>query len=107
MPDVMMSDSDWGNISGDDQSAIMSAVSQTFGYNVASSGGGASFSAMESAATAQPAGTNAACDGDCKTIKENCLGICAGFQDPKSHDGCVTACWAAYGICFLECAVGI
>jgi hypothetical protein len=107
MADVMVSDSDWQGLSGDDQSGIMNAVRQTFGYNLVSSGGGVSLAAMESANTATPTGSNANCEEDCKTIRDKCLAICGGMQDPKSHDACITVCWASFGICLLECAAGI
>lgn len=107
MANVLVSESDWQNLSGDDQSGIMNAVSQSFGYDVASSGSGVSLSAMDSANTATPTGSNPNCDDDCATLKNNCLSICEGMRDPKAHDACVTTCWASYGICLLECAVGI
>jgi hypothetical protein len=107
MPDVNVNDYDWGNLSSDDQGAITGAVSQTFGYNVVPSGDGTSMAAMESANTATPTGSNPGCEGDCQTMKGNCLSICQGMQDPKCHDACVTACWASYGICLLQCAAGI
>jgi hypothetical protein len=109
MVDVMVSDSDWQQLSADDQNAITNAVSQTFGsnYNVVPSSGGSSLNALESANTATPTGSNPNCEEDCKTLRGNCLNICAGFQDPKAHDACVTVCWASFGICLVECAAGI
>jgi hypothetical protein len=107
MPDVNVSDSDWQALSADAQGAISNAVSQTFGYNVVSSGGGTSLSAMESANTATPTGSNPNCENDCMTIKNNCLSICETMRDAQWQSACVTACWASYGICLLECAAGI
>lgn len=107
MADVMVSDSDWQALSGDAQSAVSDAVSQTFGYNIAASGGGVSLATMEAANTTTPTGSNQNCEDDCLTIRDKCLSICQGMQDPKAHDACVTACWAAYGICLVECAAGI
>jgi hypothetical protein len=107
MPDLIVSDSDWQSLSADDQAGITNAMSQSFGYNIAPSGSGVSMTALESANTASPTGSNAACEGDCSTMKDKCLGICEGMRDAKTHDYCVTVCWGSYGICLLECAAGI
>jgi len=107
MANVLVSDSAWQDLSGDDQSSVLSAVSQTFGYDVSSSSDGVPLTAMDSANSATPTGSNPACEGDCLTLKTNCLSICDGMQDPKVHDACVTVCWASYGICLVQCAAGI
>lgn len=107
MSDVLLSNSDWQGLSEDGQSAVMGAVSQTFGYNVAPSDSGVPLSAGQSANTATPTGSNPNCEDDCQTIRDKCLNICNTMQDPKFQSACVTACWGAYGICLLQCAAGI
>src|SRR5215472_911934 len=104
MPDVLVSNSDWQNLSEDGQSAVLNAVSQTFGFSVVPSGSGVSLSAGQSSNTVTPTGSNPNCENDCLTIRDNCLNICNTMQDPKFQSACVTACWGAYGICLLQCA---
>ena len=107
MADVTVSDSDWQALSGDDQSGIMNAVSQTLGFNVAPAGGGLSLTSLQAANTAAPTGSNPSCEADCQTIRDKCLAICEGMRDPRAHDACQTVCWASFGICLVECAAGI
>ena len=55
MADVMVNNSEWDQLDPDAQNAIMSAVSQSFGYNVVPSSGGALLSTEPSAASAEAA----------------------------------------------------
>ena len=96
MPDVMVNNGEWDQLDADAQNAIMSAVSQSFGYNVVPAGGGAMLSTEQSAASAE------ATAGDpthCAELRDACIQACDAAGSWRSW--CVSACIVAYAACLL------
>lgn len=104
MADVNISDSDWSNLSADDQNNLMSMVSNTFGYNVVPSGSGIALASAQSNAPqpSDPVGATP-CAQNCDSVRQSAMYLCDQAQEPAYHDACVGVAWAAYGTCMLFC----